>query len=129
MNAFVKKLSRIAADMAAEKPKLHFFGLVHRADAPDLWDLLVSSDKLEPWSMQALRYVAARLKKVLTAEELVKISRIVVLPRKNKAITALTQNPQIRLGEISFLHPADRFDQAVVIWPAEKARQEVHATR
>ena len=38
------KLKRVAEIVAKEKPKLHFFGLVHRVDVPDRWDLRVSSD-------------------------------------------------------------------------------------
>lgn len=123
MTAMLDKLKRIAAIVDAEKPKLHFFALVHRVDTPDRWDLLVSSDKLEPWSMEALKYIVGRLKKELTAEEMIRISQVVALPPDNKVIASLNENRRIRTGELSFLHPADRFDRAYVIWPLENARQ------
>jgi len=126
MTSILEKLKKIAENVNAEKPRLHFFALVHRVDAPDRWDLLVSSDKLEPWSMDALKYVVAHLKKTLTADEITRISQVVVLPRDSKVISSLNQNPQIQAGELSLLHRADRFDQAYVVWPADMARQHVH---
>lgn len=125
MIALLDKLKKIAAVVDAEKPKLHFFALVHRVDTPDRWDLLVSSDKLEPWSMEALKYIVGHLKKELTAEEIIRISQVVALPRDNKVIASLNQNRQIRSGELSVLQPADRFDRAYIIWPAGEARQAV----
>ncbi len=128
MNAFVNKLKKIAVVVARERPTLHFFGLVHRVDAPDRWDLLVSSDQLAPWSMEALNYLADLLKKELTSQELVRIARIVALPQENDVVTSLIQNPQLRSGELSTLPPRDRFDKAVVIWPPDGARQMLPQT-
>src|SRR5271154_6971447 len=99
------KLKKVAAIVAAEKPKLHFFGLIHRVDVPDRWDLLVSSDKLAPWSMEALNYIADHLKKVLTAKEIISIAQIVALPRNNSVIASLTKGERIDSGEITGLHP------------------------
>jgi hypothetical protein len=129
MNTLLERLKKVASIVNAERPKLHFFGLVHPVDAPDGWDLLVSSDRLEPWSMEALRYIVGRLKKALTAKEMVRIAQVVVLPRNHKAIAGLRQNQQIRPGELTFLRPADRFDQAIVIWAENGARRAQHATK
>jgi hypothetical protein len=125
MTSILEKLKKVAERVNAEKPELHFFALVHRVDAPDRWDLLVSSDKLEPWSMDALKYIVGHLKKVLSADEITRIAQVVVLPRDSKVISSLNHNPQVQAGELSFLHPADRFDQAFVIWPADLAHQHV----
>jgi hypothetical protein len=118
MTISTEKLKKIAAEIAREKPTLHFFGLVHRVDAPDRWDLLVSSDKLAPWSMPALKYIAERLQKLLTANEIVQIARVVALPPDNDVILQLLESPQDRRGDVSFLRPAERFDRALRIWPA-----------
>jgi hypothetical protein len=120
-----EKLEGLAEDLNAAKSKLHFLGLVHRVDAPDRWDLLVSSDQLAPWSMEALRYVSERLQKILTPEELVQISRVVALPRNYDLIAKLSRNDQQRAGELQFLHPSESFDRAIVIWPANRTQAPV----
>ena len=126
MTAMLEKLKRVAETVNSERPKLHFFALVHRVDAPDRWDLLVSADKLKPWSMDALKYVAALLKTELTVDEIVRIAQVVVLPRDSKVIISLSEDRQVQPGELTFLHPSDRFDQAYVIWPAAEVRQSLH---
>ena len=123
------KLKRVAEIVAKEKPKLHFFGLVHRVDVPDRWDLLVSSDKLAPWSMEALKYIAGQLKKALTADEIIRIARIVALPRNNAVIASLAKSDAIDSDEIEGLHPADNFDQTITIWPANgRSQKKVRAS-
>jgi hypothetical protein len=112
------KLEAVARKLDEDKPKLHLFALVHRVDAPeDRWDLLVSSDQLAPWSMEALKYIADLLKGALTTGEIIKISQVVALPPTNELVTSLAQNAQADPGDISNLRPTDRFDHRFVIWP------------
>jgi hypothetical protein len=122
MKALFEKLGEVAATVAAEKGELYFFGLVHRVDAPDRWDLLVSSEQLEPWSLKALNYLVERLRKVLADQEMVEIARIVSLPRDNKVIKRLSQDDQIRLGNLG-VPQDDQFDRAFVIRRLESARR------
>jgi hypothetical protein len=124
MSSFFDKLNRLAKVVARERPKLYFFGLVHRIEAPhDRWDLLLSSEKLEPWSMDALKYVAAHLKEELTDEEIIRISQIVALPKDHPVILALSKNGDHVPGDIDGLRPADDFDQIYVLWPAKKSNR------
>jgi len=115
----IERLTKVAEVVADEKKNLHFFGLVHRTNAMhDRWDLLVSSDKLTAWSHEALKYIVEKLKKVgkLPADDMVRIARIVALPPNNKVID-LIEDERVPPGKLSVLHHADRFDQALVIWP------------
>ncbi len=74
MSKLFDKLEEVARIVDRDKPVLHFFGLVHAIDAIDRWDLLVSSDQLAPWSMEALKYIADLLKKKLRSEEVINIA-------------------------------------------------------
>jgi len=125
MNIPRDKLTRVAEEIAADKPELHFFGLVHRAEAPDRWDLLVSSDQLVPWSMKALNFVVEHLKKILTTEEMVQIAQVVALPRDNKIIQSLKRNPRAWHGSLNDARP--RIDEAVVIWPMKESREVIRS--
>lgn len=112
-----EKLEKIAIRISQEKPRLHFLGLVHRTGAlHDRWDLLVSSDKLAPWTMEALNYVVDQLKKVLTSDELIRIARVIALPRDNPVIASLLRDRQSSTNPIGFPQ-RDRFDEQDVIWP------------
>jgi hypothetical protein len=113
----IEKLQKVAQAVEQEKPELHFFGLVHRNDTPDRWDLLVSSDQLVPWSFAALNYIAGHLQKILTTEERVRIAQIVALPRNHPLLKDLNEQDQILPGGPGGLHPMDQPDQAIVIWP------------
>ena len=120
----------MAKDIAAEKPTLHFFGLVQRAEAPpDRWDRLLSSDQLKPWSMEAIRFVVDHLRqRRLAANEMVRISQIVPLPRDNALIRDLLQHTQIVTGRIRGLHPMDYPEDVVVLWPMTEAAHPAKAT-
>jgi hypothetical protein len=119
MNDWVDNLTKVAKDIAKERSKLHFFGVVHPTDAPyDRWDLLVSSDKLTPWSTDSIRYIVGRLKDHLSSEEMVKIAMVVALPKNNPIIAALLKNGGRSPGNLGPLHD---FDDYEVIIPTKKA--------
>ena len=114
MNTLYDKLEIVADIIATEKPDLHFFGLVHRLEAPDRWDLLVSAGQLEPWTLKSLNYVVGRLRKVLTDEEMVRIARVVAMPKDNEVIRWLSHTDQVQPRKLSILND-DRFDRVWVI--------------
>jgi hypothetical protein len=121
LDKLAEKLERVAAAVAKEKPTLHFFGLVARPSGPpDHWDLLVSSDQLVPWSLDAIHYLVNRLKKALTLSEFVRIARVVALPKDSEFIADL------RAGENGHrfrrVRPSEVPEQAVIIWPQRPAR-------
>ena len=123
MKTLIEKVKKLASILVAEKPKLHFLALVHRVGAPEGWDVVIASDQLAPRAMDALDYVAERLKKVLSLNELIQISRIVVLPRNHEVIAELMQN-YAGSGVLTHLFPASGFDRAVIIWPLETSSQK-----
>ena len=115
----VKKLRKLSEVVNAEK-HLYFFGLVQTEAGPaDRWDILVSARDFVPRSADAIQYIAKLLQKRLTADEIVQISRVVVLPRDNELIASLVQNGRAGTGTIRGLHPTDEPSEAVVIWPAK----------
>lgn len=115
----IRKLERVANLIDAEK-RLHFFGLVHdETEPPDRWDVIVSAEKLVPWSTEAIQYVARLLRSELTDREIVQIEQVVPLPPNNELIKSLTEDGSIPARRIRGLHPMDHFDEAVVIWSAK----------
>ncbi len=116
---FSDKLEKAARAIAAEKPILHFVGLAQRADVPpDRWDLLASSDQLEPWSIDSIRYIVEKLRQNgFKPADMVRIARIAVLPTDNKLIRRLIESDEPFAEPIPGLHPMDYPDRAYVVWP------------
>jgi|HubBroStandDraft_5_1064220.scaffolds.fasta_scaffold493257_1 hypothetical protein len=110
MTKFIEKLKEIAETVAEQKPVLRFFGLVESEDVPNHWDLLVCSDKLTPYSLQALKYIGGLLLKTLTSEEMLRIARFVVLGRDDETIAALLEDQQ-----------SEHVNGSIVLWPMREA--------
>ena len=128
MKTLLIGLQKVAEIVADEKPDLHFFALVHPVDGLwDHWDLLVSSDQLQPWSMEARTYIDDYLRKKLSSEDLVKISRIVALPPDNKIIRSLIDDEQIDLGKLVPLSHDANFDEVCVLWPKKGSKHAAPA--
>lgn len=127
MNRFLENLKLVADRVNSEKG-LHFFALVHPTEGlHDRWDLLVSSPGLEPWSMTALKYIAGLLQEFLQANDIVRVSRIVVLPRNNEVINSILNDEQIQAGRSTPAYE-DQFDRAFVMHPAHSGRRPVLLT-
>lgn len=121
------KLGSVAARVDKDKG-LYFFAVVHPTDGlHDRWDLLVSSPNLEPWSMDALRYVSSLLQKALTVGEIVRISRIVVLPRDNQVIASIMANDQVQARRLTSLHD-EQFDRVFLVHPVVQEHQTALST-
>lgn len=84
MKKLVEKLAKLEQEIAQEKKEPFFlFALFLREDAADYWDLLVSAAWAEKDEYGAIKYVAGKIKKRLRPEEILKLSRIVIIQRKN----------------------------------------------
>ena len=89
MREIVQKLAKVEKEVALEKGTFNLFALVLREDAPGLWDLLVAARWVQENKELALKYIAAKIKKVLTSQEIMNLSRIVVIEQDNPALKAL----------------------------------------
>jgi hypothetical protein len=76
--------------------------------------------------MESLNYVNKHLQRELTAEQIVRIARIVALPGDNEVVRWLLQHYQGEPRKAG-LSLADRFDRAFVVWPAQAIPQRRNA--
>ena len=88
MKEIVEKLKGYEEIMAKEKGRFYFFGLFLRDDAPDKWDLLVDADWIEKNKEESFKYIVDMVQKGLSKEELLKLSRIVLINEKNPDLEA-----------------------------------------
>ncbi len=86
---FVKKLITVEQEISTERGAFEFFGIFLREDAPDKWDLVVAAPWLEEEKNQALRYLSDKVGKILDPDELLVLSRIVVMDHGTPALEAI----------------------------------------
>ncbi len=98
MNEIVEKLVRIEQEMATERGRFLVFALFLREDAPDLWDLVVAAPWVATDKSDSLQYISSKLRSVLAPDELIKLSRIVLIEPDSAALSALQQTIQIEHG-------------------------------
>lgn len=101
MNEIVEKLREIERGLATTKGRFDLFGLFLREDAPDVWDLVVAGSWIEQDKADALREISSTLKQRLTAGELTKLSRVVIIDATNPALRAIANTLGVEHGMAS----------------------------
>jgi hypothetical protein len=85
----VRKLKGYEKTMAEKKGPFDLFGLFLRDDAPGKWDLLVAAEWIEENKEGSLKYIVDMVQKGLSKEELMKLSRVVVVDEGNLGLDGL----------------------------------------
>lgn len=104
MKEIAQKLAEVEKEVALEKGAFTLFALVLREDAPDLWDLLVAAPWIEANKEDAIKYIATKVKKVLAPQELMTLSRIVVIEQDNPFLDALHHAVHVEHGLMEVQH-------------------------
>jgi hypothetical protein len=98
MTQFIDKLRKIEEEITTEKGSFLLFALFLRDDAPNVWDLLVSAPWIEEDNMGALRYISKKLNDKLTEDEILNLSKIVIIDQSNPGLEAITKAVNIQHG-------------------------------
>jgi hypothetical protein len=104
MREIAQKLVNVEKEVSLEKGAFTLFALVLREDAPDLWDLLVAAPWIKANKEDAMKYITAKIKKVLTPQELMTLSRIVVIEQDNPFLEAFHQAVHVEHGLMEVQH-------------------------
>ena len=96
----LKKIGILEQEISGEKGEFSLFGLFLRTDTQDRWDLLVSAPWLEKDKKKGLDYLAGRVRSQLDPEELLSISRIVILEQGNPVLEAINKAISVRHGKV-----------------------------
>jgi hypothetical protein len=97
-----EKLASLEKDISAEKGEFSLFGLFLREDAKDedKWDILVAAPWLDADEKQGLEYLVKEIQKRLESDELLSISRVVILEKDNPILKAI--NKSVKAKHIEF---------------------------
>jgi hypothetical protein len=69
-----------------------------REDAPEKWDLVVAAEWIERDRGESLKYIASVMQNTLSRDELLSLSRIVLIDEKNPALDAMHRAMQVEHG-------------------------------
>jgi hypothetical protein len=89
MKQLVEKLVTLERGISAERGAFVLFALFLREDSPNRWDLVVAAPWLKTDKKESWDYVANQLQSRLTPQELVSLSRIVLIDEDNPALEAI----------------------------------------
>lgn len=98
----LEKLSLLERELSDEKGDFSLFGLFLREDAQDedKWDLLVAAHWLDADKKEGLASLAKEIQKRLEPDELLSISRIVVLERDNPILEAIHRAINVKHSKV-----------------------------
>ena len=100
MKEIVSKLVTKEEEMAQEKGQFHLFALFLREDSPDKWDVVVAAPWINKDKDAALKYMASKIQTSLNRDELMKLSRIVIIDDENPALDAVQRGVHIEHGSV-----------------------------
>ncbi len=98
MKELADKLLKIEQELSSKKGKFSLFALFLREDTEDNWDLLISAPWVSKNKADMLKYFAKKLQESLTPQEIVKLSKIVIIEPDNPALEAIHKAIHIEHG-------------------------------
>ena len=89
IETIIEKLEVYEGTMEKEKGPFTLFGLFLRDDAPKKFDLVVSADWIDRNKEESLKYIVNMVQKGLSKEELMKLSRVVLMNERSPFLEAI----------------------------------------
>jgi len=103
MKEQVEKLQKVEKSLSESKGQFELFAMFLRENSPDKWDLLISADWARANKKASINTIIEEIRKELTNQELLMLSRIIILDKNNAALKAIHQEMHVKhgLAEIS----------------------------
>jgi hypothetical protein len=98
MKQMIEKLTSLERDIASEKGGVSLFALFLREDTDGKWDLLASAPWLEADKRESFEYLVNQVRARLNMQELLSLSRIVVLEEDNPVLEAINNEVKVKHG-------------------------------
>lgn len=104
MKQLLEKLKSIAKEIAEERREISLFAFFLREDAGNRWDLVVAAPWINTDSMEDYKYIADKLKYYLEVNELLSISRIVLLDTYDSIVQIINNYCSVEPGGLLELY-------------------------
>lgn len=100
MSKIFDAAKEIELELSREKGPFTLFAVFEHEEVPNLWDIVVAAPWVEQDNAQALRLLAEEIKKRLPVNELVRVSKIVLLNSGDASVRALTSEHAVEHGRL-----------------------------
>lgn len=101
MKDLLPRFQELEREISREKGPFWLFALFLRENAVNrLWDVVVSAPWTEGHWGDTLEFMASRLQETLRPEDMVRVSRIVVIERGNPGLDEITQEFNVEHGAV-----------------------------
>ncbi len=100
MKDLLGRFIEIERSVAQEKGGFSLYALFLREDEHDQWDMVIAAPWIEKDKKSALHYVANKVQQMFTPNEMLHISRIVIIETDNPALPAINQAIHIEHGSM-----------------------------
>lgn len=98
MKQLIEKLQSIEKSLSKKEGSFELFALFLREEGDNKWDLLASAPWIEQDKQKALKQIANEIQQSLNNEELVQLSRVVLIDPKNPALNAFQRTIKVEHG-------------------------------
>jgi len=92
------KLQAVEKTLSESQGPFELFALFLREDAPNKWDLLISSDWARTDKKAALNTIIGEVQNVLSQQEQLMLSRLIILDKDDAALNALQSAMHVEHG-------------------------------
>jgi len=104
MSNLTEKFQKIVTDISTNKGTLNLFALSYREKDTQNFDLLISARWINIDDFNFLKYIEKLLKQELDSNDILKISRIVLLDPEETSVKAVTNSFRINEGNLTIQH-------------------------
>jgi len=104
MSNLIEKFQKIVTDISTNKGTLNLFALSYRENDSQTFDLLISARWINIDDFNFLKYIENLLKEELDSNDILKISRIVLLDPEETSVKAITNCFYINEGNLTIQH-------------------------
>jgi hypothetical protein len=107
LDVVAEKLKVMAAKIETDRGPLDLLGLFLREHPLGLWDLVIAGARLKSVGLESYKYVAGQVREALTDEEMMGLSRIVILDHGEEVLDAFLERftNQRGLADVHFETP------------------------
>jgi hypothetical protein len=90
MKDIINKFTEIEKDISAEKGDFILFGVFLREDSPDVWDVVIAASWFGEDKTKDMKYIVSKIHKKLTYKERAKLSRVVLMDKRDNFVQNIT---------------------------------------